>query len=228
MMWRAAEIMRERGMDRRLFVLTLAVGLLVIGAPVARLEAARIEVKSGGGVHASDHSAGGTDAVTATDLASSCTDAQVLGGTAAGTGVECQSEAADVDTKVILDLGDDGGNDSLGLTELAITNDTNAIFSEPSADKLLIDLSKAIPKANDLICTDCINAGEIEDIYLLTVGDAMGGTLDMATNLLTNIGDANTDFVTGGGLTLAGALTANSTAALNGTVTLTPDISEQL
>ncbi len=45
--------------------------------------------------HATEHSLGGTDAVTVTNLASACTDGQVLGGTLAGTGVECQ---ADVDT----------------------------------------------------------------------------------------------------------------------------------
>ncbi len=47
-----------------------------------------------------------------------------------------------------------------------------------------------------------------------------GGTIDLATNLITNIGNAGTDFVAGGGLTLAGAFTANSTSALNGAVTL--------
>ena len=47
-----------------------------------------------------------------------------------------------------------------------------------------------------------------------------GGTIDLATNLITNIGNAGTDFVAGGGLTLAGVFTANSTAALNAAVTL--------
>jgi len=51
-------------------------------------------------------------------------------------------------SSIILDLGDDGGNDSVALGEIAVTNDTNAIFSEPSADKLLIDLSKDWPKAD--------------------------------------------------------------------------------
>jgi hypothetical protein len=43
--------------------------------------------------HATEHSLGGSDAITVTNLASGCTDAQVLGGTAAGTGVECQTDA---------------------------------------------------------------------------------------------------------------------------------------
>lgn len=45
--------------------------------------------------HATEHSLGGTDPITVTNLASACTNGQVLGGTLAGTGVECQ---ADVDT----------------------------------------------------------------------------------------------------------------------------------
>ena len=37
----------------------------------------------------------------------------------------------------------------------------------------------------------------------------LGGTQDAANNLITNIGDAGTDFTAGGGLILAGTLTAN-------------------
>ena len=43
--------------------------------------------------HVTEHSLGGADAMTVTNLASACTDAQVLGGNAAGTGVECQTDA---------------------------------------------------------------------------------------------------------------------------------------
>jgi hypothetical protein len=42
--------------------------------------------------HASEHSLGGGDAITVTNLASGCTDAQVLGGNSGGTGVECQTD----------------------------------------------------------------------------------------------------------------------------------------
>lgn len=40
----------------------------------------------------------------------------------------------------------------------------------------------------------------------------VGGLLDASNNLVTNIGNAGTDFVSGGGLTLAGAFTANADA----------------
>ena len=51
--------------------------------------------------HASEHNEGGTDALTVESLASSCTDAQVLGGNGAG-GAECQ---ADVDTNTTYTAG---------------------------------------------------------------------------------------------------------------------------
>jgi hypothetical protein len=42
--------------------------------------------------HASEHSDGAADEIVATDLASACTDAQVLGGTTVVGGVECQTD----------------------------------------------------------------------------------------------------------------------------------------
>lgn len=50
---------------------------------------------------------------------------------------------------ITLDLGDDGGNDSTALSEIATSGDTNSIFTEPSADKLLIDVSQAWPTADE-------------------------------------------------------------------------------
>lgn len=46
---------------------------------------------------------------------------------------------------VILDLGDDGGNDSTGLTEIAPVNDDYGVCTESSADKLKIDVGKIAP-----------------------------------------------------------------------------------
>lgn len=52
-----------------------------------------------------------------------------------------------------------------------------------------------------------------------------GATISEALNnnnqLITNIGDAGTDFVSGGGLTLAGTLTSNGVTALNNDTTIT-------
>jgi len=53
--------------------------------------------------------------------------------------------------------------------------------------------------------------------YLLASGArALGGTLDLANNLIVNIGDAGTDFTAGGGLNLAGLLAVGT----GGTFTL--------
>lgn len=51
-------------------------------------------------------------------------------------------------TANILDLGDDASNESVDLIEIATTGDTNSIFSEPTADKLLITLSNNWPSAD--------------------------------------------------------------------------------
>jgi hypothetical protein len=67
-------------------------------------------------------------------------------------------------TPNILDIGDDGGNDSIDLIEIATTGDTNNIFTESAADKLLIAVGNDWPKADtadDLTCTDCIGPTEI-------------------------------------------------------------------
>ncbi|MGB4107786.1 MAG: hypothetical protein WBK55_08330 [Alphaproteobacteria bacterium] len=84
-------------------------------------------------------------------------------------------------TSITLDLGDDSGNDSAALSEIATTGDTNSIFTESSADKLRIAVGNDWPKADtadDLTCTDCIGATEIADSYLLNNGDVASGTYD--------------------------------------------------
>lgn len=45
-------------------------------------------------------------------------------------------------SSIILDLDDDGSNESTALSEIAVINDTLGAFTEPTANKLLIDVSK--------------------------------------------------------------------------------------
>lgn len=53
-------------------------------------------------------------------------------------------------SSIILDLADDGSNESTAIVEIATVGDTNNIFTEPSANKLLIDLAQSWPKADAL------------------------------------------------------------------------------
>ncbi len=66
--------------------------------------------------HAAEHSDGAADEIVATNLASPCTDAQVLGGTAVVGGVECQTD--DTGTDTLDDLSDNDLND---LQDVVIT-----------------------------------------------------------------------------------------------------------
>ena len=65
--------------------------------------------------------------------------------TIAATGaITCTASGSDI----TFDIGDDGGNDSTDVNELATTGDTNGVFTEPSADKVLVDLTKDWPKSD--------------------------------------------------------------------------------
>lgn len=48
-------------------------------------------------------------------------------------------------SNIIFDIGDDGGNDSTAVGEIATTGDTTGIVTEPSADKALFDMTKRWP-----------------------------------------------------------------------------------
>lgn len=51
-------------------------------------------------------------------------------------------------TPNILDLSDDGSNESSDLVEIAVVGDTYSIFTEPAADKLRIDVNNKWPISN--------------------------------------------------------------------------------
>lgn len=63
-------------------------------------------------------------------------------------------------TSIALDLGDDGANESTELTEIATTGDVNSIFTEPGADKLLIDVTQNWPTADvaNALAADALDA----------------------------------------------------------------------
>lgn len=133
----------------------------------------------------------------------------------------------------VLDLGDNGSNESSGLTEIATVGDTNNIFTEPSSDKLLITLSNDWPKADtsdDLTCTNCIGATEIDGASLESEIEAVADlqdfqgavtdaqvpntiTIDLATTATTaNSGDSATAFFSTGQIELARGGTGTDTS----------------
>lgn len=59
---------------------------------------------------------------------------------------------------IVLDLGNNGADESADLNEIATSGDTNSIFTEPSADKLLIDLSNNWPTADNATTADALSS----------------------------------------------------------------------
>jgi hypothetical protein len=140
-----------------------------------------------------------------------------LSGCTPSEGPNCTINAAGSGTPVILDLADDGSNESAGLAEIATTGDTNAVFTHPSANKLLIDLSKDWPKADvadNLICGDCVALGtETTGNY---VAQLTAGTNITLTNCTPGEGVNCTIAASGGGGTAA-STTFAPTGSIAGT-----------
>jgi len=80
-------------------------------------------------------------------------------------------------TPNILDLGDDAGDDSTDLIEIATTGDTNSIFTESSADKLLIAVGNNWPTADAAVAAA---SQVITDNAIATVDDADAADNDFA------------------------------------------------
>lgn len=94
-----------------------------------------------------------------------------------------EADAGGGGTANILDLGDDAGNDSVDLVEIATTGDTNSIFTESAADKLLIAVGNDWPKADTAdvaltgdSATSFFSAGAIEAVRGGTAIDTSGST----------------------------------------------------
>jgi hypothetical protein len=122
---------------------------------------------------------------------------------------------------IVLDLGDDGGDDTSDLGEIATqaTGLANAIFTYPSADKLLIDYGKPWPNATLAATVTIADSGSTDEENALVFtpgGDVDGGNLalesdaNLTFNPSTNTLSA-TEFSGGGsGLTAVDAATGDS------------------
>lgn len=78
----------------------------------------------------------------------------------AGANWACASDITTAGTgagAIVVDLGDNGVDEASNLAEIATTGDTNAIFTVPAANKLLILVGNAWPTATALAAnpTDC-------------------------------------------------------------------------
>jgi hypothetical protein len=78
---------------------------------------------------------------------------------------------------VIFDIGDDGGNDSTDLGEIATDNDTNNIITLNDTDKMLIDMGQNWPTADT---ADAASSQAITDNAIATVDDADAADNDFA------------------------------------------------
>jgi len=74
---------------------------------------------------------------------------------------------------VVFDIGDDGGNDSIDVGEIATTGDTNGVFSESAADKILIAVGNNWP-TSDLAGTVTVVDSTYAGDYVALVGAATG------------------------------------------------------
>ena len=155
--------------------------------------------------HASEHSLGSSDPITVTNLASSCTDDQVLGGTVAGTGVECQSAGASSDVKVAVDSGATAGYLGAAGNDGVLRVETSELSYADGGDYITLGIADdGVDSAHynaDSIDNEHINWADIDylgDEGQLTTGSAVGDTAftDLTPgSSYTNFGGASDDTI---------------------------------
>ncbi|MDP2653724.1 MAG: hypothetical protein Q8Q08_06805, partial [Candidatus Omnitrophota bacterium] len=123
------------------------------------------------------------------------------------------------------------------LTSDALTVGTSLVIDSQTFDSFTddatLDNNSGDLRVVDVTCTDCLNATEIEDIFLLNAGDTATGlmilpdlraaTLNSTSSLIDTLTLLNDLGVTEGGTgasTLTGVVFGTGTAALTGTTTL--------
>ncbi len=90
------------------------------------------------------------------DAVDAAVDEECLTFESSNSGFEWQT--CGTGTSIILDLADDDVDESTALAEIATTGDTNSIFTEPTADKLLITLGNNWPRADVANTADALTA----------------------------------------------------------------------
>ena len=148
--------------------------------------------------HATEHSLGGSDAITVTNLASACTDVQVLGGTAGGTGVECQT--------------DDDVPESGDFGALALTGDVSSsgLTTTIGADKVTESMLKAVNgPIDEYILTYESTTGDFE--WQNSIAATVTGASSLNTLLAGRAGTGNDTIIStdGAGTIYGSGTTAN-------------------
>lgn len=108
-------------------------------------------------------------------------------------------------SSIIFDIGDDAGNDSTALGEIATTGDVGGIFTESSADKLLIAVGTPWPLATALAAnpTDCGST-------LFATSIVASGNLGCTQPNFTDLAGSATDAQVVNDLTIASSATVAS------------------
>ncbi len=118
------------------------------GVGIAERATINIAEDSNSGLNITTDSSGGKLTYTFA-LREDCSNGQVVKAGATTTEWACGNDLSGAGgSAIVLDLADDDADESADLSEIAITGDTNSIFTEPSADKLLIALALNWPSAD--------------------------------------------------------------------------------
>jgi hypothetical protein len=123
---------------------------------------------------------GGTITSTSQIQITSCSDNEVLAYQLSGSQWVCSPAAGG--SGAILDLGDDGSNESASLGEIATTGDTNSIFTEPSANKLFIDLTKNWPAADTATSAATATSASTADALAANGANCSAGQIPLGVN----------------------------------------------
>lgn len=141
----------------------------------------------------------------AEDFPTACADGEVLQASS-GTLV---CAAAATGSSLELDLGNDASLESTALSRVAVTGDTNAIFGEPVADRLLIDVGQNWPAADTATTATTattangLGAGALDQISDIDAAVLTGLDTTLVTGTSTSgecaTWDANGDLIGSGG-----------------------------
>lgn len=166
----------------------------------------------------------------ATDITIACSTGEILKKGASDWECATDSTAAGGQA-VILDLADDATNESTDLGEIAVTNDTDSVWSEPSADKLLFNGANLLYESE--LDTFAEIQSQIADKTLVNTADGAtwtgthdfgGATLEVPNTVVGSLpaatlgrlaivtdGASDSDCTTGGGSTVVSCMANGST-----------------